>query len=315
MSSSVAPVPVTTDVSVTDLSPPEAVEPAAPEYYAINSARVSLTEYRYGTPLLMMPIAALLKALRIQLPSSTDDLNADSLPAGEVEALSEGDLVPLEPMLAELRTLGFVEVLYHAFDDTLTHTRRRLVTLASDDGSAIARVGERVWTGTKQHKTYRHVEFITAFDDGTFLWSTSAKPDMLAPANIEVVRKVGATPADLWSAHQAAAAQRAERRRIIVARTAGEVREIAERHHTSLRDFHLARGVFRPAKRGAAAGLPREVAAAVGADNAMVYAEMQRLQNKQGRWTTAVLILAARAPRSRGRACPARGAGRTARPA
>jgi len=48
------------------------------------------------------------------------------------------------------------------------------------------------------------VDLLTAFPDGTFVWSTSAKSVLDAPPQMHVTRQTGAAPETLWQLHQAA---------------------------------------------------------------------------------------------------------------
>jgi hypothetical protein len=54
-------------------------------FYRIDSRRVSIREYWWGTKSPLILVALLLKALRLRIPSSTDDPNVEALAPFEVD--------------------------------------------------------------------------------------------------------------------------------------------------------------------------------------------------------------------------------------
>ena len=265
--------------------------------YRIDSTAVTLREYAWGRPA-AVPVAILLKLLRVRIPSSTDDPNVATLTPFEVEAgaLPQEILRSFEPLAGELRAVGFHSPLHHFIEDDLHHVRTYLATFLHDSGRAWARVHERVWAARTPPKDVLFSEFVTEFGDRSFVWSLSSKPDLAAPPRVTIVRRVGAGPAELWALHQSRVDQEATRRAVVPAGTTDDLRAAMERHHAAVRNFHVRRGVFAPLspedrRRAAANAQAREAAAASGSQYPDVLAEIRHQQQQKSSWTTAVLVL------------------------
>src|SRR5690349_8430076 len=93
------------------------------QFYAIDSSRVTLREYWWGTksPLVLV-IGALLKCLRVRIPSSSDDPNVDSILPFQVQELPAEIAARFQPRTAELAALGFSDPVYHLIYDPGTRT-------------------------------------------------------------------------------------------------------------------------------------------------------------------------------------------------
>ena len=266
--------------------------------YRIDSTRVTLKEYAWGTPALMLPIATLLKLLRVRINGSTDDPNVESLAPFEVDVLPADAAERMASALDELKAAGFENPIVHAIEDDFHHARTYLVTLSHGSGRAAARVHNRVWTAATPPRNIVFTEFLTEFEDGTYLWSLSSKPDMAAPPACTVVREQGASPTALWRLHRYALQRRPAKPAVKPVTTADDVRALVERHHAAVRDFHVARGVFAPMatkeiEERDRFEADRRQAEASGLRHGEVYAEIQRLERKQSSWTNTLLVLAA----------------------
>src|SRR5262249_10820045 len=139
------------------------------------------------------------------------------------------------------------------------------------------------------------VMFFTAFTDGTFAGSSSGKADLDTPAAVPMLRRQGATVSALWAAHVEFVAARWQAT-VRPIRSREELLDATERHHLLLRDYNLARGVFRArseaeqsSARAAAARL--QEATAGGLQHAEVLAEIERIQTQRPGWGNAVVIL------------------------
>src|SRR5260370_37255746 len=93
-----------------------------PQFYQVDSAKVSLREYWWGTQSPLVIIGWISKWLRIRIPSSTDDANTDStLPfiKAELPLEIEGMFSPLTQQLGQL---GFSDPVFHIIDDAGSST-------------------------------------------------------------------------------------------------------------------------------------------------------------------------------------------------
>jgi Zn-dependent protease len=269
-----------------------------PVFYAINSSAVTLREYWWGTKSPAILAAALLKLLRVKVPSATDDPNVESLEPFEVEAASVPERVTahLEPLMHELEGLGFGSPMFHVIEDDLHHVQTYLATFVHSSGRVWARVHNRVWAVKTPPKDVLFVEFVTPFSDGRFLWSLSSKPDLAAPPSCSVVRQTGASATELLAAHDAQLHDEGRRHSLVPVRSPAELRASIERHHGAVRNFHLRRGVFVRAsaaerQTAAANAAVRKAAESTGTRFPEVVAAIRRLEERKSSWTTAILVL------------------------
>jgi Zn-dependent protease len=255
-----------------------------PEFYQVDSAKVSLREYWWGSRSPLVIIGWILKWLRLRLPSSTDDPNTDSTLPFVSPALPpqiEGVFAPLTQQLAQL---GFLDPVFHQIYDGGSSTTWYWATFRHTSGQHLARIHHRTWGRVTKPKPVLFPMFMTRFADGTFLVSSAGKPDLAAPETVPMIRRQGATPEALWPAHEAAALQSGKP--IVPVTSPAEIVSATEALHVALRDFHLARGVFRPrteAEAAKAQALTAQVQAARGAgfEDAEVLVELEKLQNKK----------------------------------
>src|SRR5262249_5438489 len=104
--------------------------------------------------------------------------------------------------------------------------------------------------------------------------------------SVQIVRKPGSRPETLWQAHEQQAQQLAARTAIRPVTSREDVISACEDLHVLLRDFHLARGVFRPrteienAKAQAIAERVEQVRAS-GYQNAEALVELEKLQDRK----------------------------------
>lgn len=171
------------------------------QFLKLDSTRVTIAEYRYGTSAAMLPLAVVLKCLRAQLPSSSDDPNVEALRPFEVEQLPEEVEEHFRSLVEQLDRLGFVEPICHTIEDTTTHTSRWMATFVHRSDRGVARIHERHWFAQRFPHAQRFIEIITGFSDGTFLCTSSAKPDLHAPPACRVERSIGVEADELWEQH------------------------------------------------------------------------------------------------------------------
>lgn len=264
------------------------------EFYDIDSTKVTATEYFYESKILG-GIGLLLKALRVKLPGSTDDPNVDTTLEFVAESLPTHLLEQFQPAATALAALGFHSPVYQIISDPGTHTTRYWATYQHESGVHYARIHYRFNDRAPNPRRKPVVFFFTEFTDGAFLVSTNAKPDMLAPATIELKHQPGAQPEAVWAWHQHRVAA-SGRENFAAVSNREELLWSGERHHRQLRDFHLARGVFHvrsaAAKAKADAHLARIAQAqATGLEYPDVMAHLTDLQEKKPGWSNALWVL------------------------
>ena len=215
------------------------------QFYEIDSTRVSHREYWWGSKSPLVILGWLIKWLRIRIPSSSDDPNTESTLPFVVESLPPDIAAGFEPLTQELTTFGFSDPVYHVIHDPGTRTTVYWATFRHESGKCFARIHQRIWQQASKSNRGLFPMFFTAFTDGTFLVSSAGKPDMAAPPTVQMNRMYRARCPRLWEAHQRLAEQTGDRKMIAPAKTREDLVALTERQHVLVRDFHLARGVFR----------------------------------------------------------------------
>ncbi len=274
---------------------PFSTVPSAPRFYRIESKHISLREYAWGTPLPLMPLAALLKLCGVNLPSSGDDPPVHELTPFECAELSESERIVASPLFSELSAMGFSAPLHHEIIDPSHSTRIAWTTLRHASGKAFARIQHRMWSYGKRVRDHLFVVFGSELADGRFVISSSGKADMLAPPAWIVNRMEKAAPAALWEAHQKLLEKEGEGVRLIPDQAA--LREVVNRSHAVIRDFHLGRRVFAEPS-GDDKELMKDVAEqAKGAglepsfDEIAALVEVRRAERAHSNWRSLLVIL------------------------
>jgi Zn-dependent protease len=266
-------------------------------FYEIDSTRATLEEYRWGTPLILMPLAILAKVLRIRMPGFSDDPNVDLLQPFRVprESLPQEVQTQFAPLEDQLRACGFVDPVYYAIHDPLTQTRICQATYRHTSGQTLAKLQHRRWSQPNRPREALFAVFITSFADDTFLVSSSGKPDMLAPPSYRLNRLVGAAVPELWRSHSQELSLYGSGKTILPAYSQEELVASNERHHAAVRDFHVARGVFQPSNLPAVVPLGSPMVDPSLVQDVATHAtlaEIARLQNRKAGWLGNILILA-----------------------
>jgi Zn-dependent protease len=266
------------------------------QFYEIDSTRFSHREFWWWHKSPLVIISWTLKWLRIRNPCSSDDPNTESTLPFVVESLPPEIAAGFEPLTHEFTALGFSDPVYHVIFDPGTRTTIYWATFCHESGKYFARIHQRIWQQASKSNRGLSPMFFTAFTDGTFLVSSAAKPDMAAPATVQMNRMYRAKSIRLWEAHQQLADQAGARKMVAPVKSREDVIAMTERLHVLVRDFHLARGVFRPrtaeeqAKANAFA-TSVEQARAGGLEHAEILAEMQKLQEQKPGWAAAGWVL------------------------
>ncbi|HEY7158106.1 MAG TPA: site-2 protease family protein [Gemmataceae bacterium] len=267
-------------------------------FYRINASRATWREHAFDTPWLLLPLVALIKLFRLRGGGSTDDPPVESIAPFEVEEAA----VPAEvrerfgPLTQELAALGFGQPIYHQIYHPLCFTHIYWATFLHPTDRAVARIHHRVWSKGAIHKSYLYPVFISEMANETFVVSSAGRPDLLAPASVQIVYEPGASAAELWERHQRRLDDLLPSRSVTVD-TPAHQRELIERHHGALRDFHLARGVFEPASEVEQEKLTAQcegtqVKAPPPSVEEAVLARLERAPLEKPRWRNTLLILA-----------------------
>ncbi|HXI68723.1 MAG TPA: hypothetical protein VNN22_00020 [Verrucomicrobiae bacterium] len=265
-------------------------------FYEIDSTKVSHLEYWWGTKSPLVFIGWLVKWLHIRIPSSTDDPNSASTLPFIVESLPVEIATGFEPVTKELTGLGFLDPVYHLIHDPGTRTTVYWATFRHESGNYFARIHQRFWQQSQKPDRGLFLMFFTPFADGSFFVSSSGKPDMAAPDNVQMNRMFRAPSTRLWARHQQLVAQLSGGKMVQPVRSHEDLVALTEQHHVLVRDFHLTRKVFRlrtTEEQGKADAFAANVAAAQagGLENPEVMAELKKLQEKKSGWAAAGWML------------------------
>jgi Zn-dependent protease len=217
-------------------------------YYRLNASRVTFREYAFSSPWpVVIPIAGIIKLFRIPISGSSDDPPVENLTPFEVPEAELPDEVRerFAPLAGELAELGFGRPIFHQIRSPLQYTHIYWATFAHPTGRAAARIHHRIWSQQTIHKSYLFPVFISELSDGSFLVSSAGKRDLAAPKSVEDHYSPGASAAELWREHERRLDERLPAGPVDV-RSEDRVRQMVERLHATLRDFHVGRGVFRP---------------------------------------------------------------------
>lgn len=278
-------------------------ETPKPVFYKLNSANASIREFMWDSPYnpLAIPAAAIIKLFRIQLPSSTDDPPVKLLApfAIPLDEMPDDVLDEFRPLISELKKLGFANPICHAIHDGHHRATIHWVTMRHESGRAFVRCQRRIWKAPNREKKKLFLTFVTPFTDGTYLASTSGKPDMLWPSVVDLHRDRKASIAELWEEHCRLLDEEAVSKKPRRIRDRGELTERLNEYHDVFTEFHVDPGVFAEMSTAeqarALSAAPAGSALGGEADQEFaysdVYDEVQRQLNKQQTWLSFTLLL------------------------
>lgn len=266
-------------------------------FYALDGSRATFQEYFWGSknPIQLLA-AAIIKTFRLKPPFSSDDATVHATRECVVGALPPDLESKFAPLAGEIQALGFCDPVFHVIEDHNTQTKIVWATFRHHSGLHCARIHYRWWGKTQKTERALFPMFITSFPNGTFLVSSSGKPDVAAPASVRMNRMIKAPIQMLWATHEPMATEMSAGEGCLAVTNREEVIEITERLHETLRDFHLARGFFRPlttkeSKEAADTAMRVEQARATGQQYPEVMAELGKLQDAKASWQSALWLL------------------------
>lgn len=269
-----------------------------PTFYEVDSTRASAQEHWWGCKRnpLAFAIVMLTNWLRTRTPMASDDASVDSTIPFVVESLPEEMLRHFEPLAAEFNACGFLDPVYHCISGFGSDTHIYWATFRHESGRHLARIHNRYWDRTANRERALFPIFITEFTDGTFLLSSSGKPDAAAPGSVKMNRMPGASTSALWTAHLQKAEEISRTKVIQNVHSPAEIIEENERLHILQRDFHLGRGLFRQKNEqenlsAAVVECKVDEARAQGARYPEILGEIARLEEQKPRWSQAIWLL------------------------
>ncbi len=283
-------------------NPTTTFSPQAGQYYRVDSSRNTYAELWRDNRSPAVLIAWLSKLLRIKLPGTVNDLNVVSLRPFLVNVRTVQETLPsdvqqkFQPVMRELKGLGFGKAIFFAIDDQFHHSRTWQIALLSRDGRSIARINHRV-EGPAYSKKHFFTEFLSKLSGNRFLYASSARAQLLVPALCQLNWNDKATTSQLWMSHR----QKLDEARLagdaaVVMTGSREVVEVLESHHEAVRDFHLARGVFSSMQgedlaQAVVIDRTTEQARTGQTRHPEIMAQLDRLQKNRTNWTSALLVL------------------------
>lgn len=221
-----------------------------------------------------------------------DEPNVDSLETflTGFDAANEALEQSLEPLDDQLADLGFIDpVCYEIETDELSYAVQ--VVWRHESGRAFARSFTQLPVESASHDaaTGEPVnlptpDFITPFDDGSFILSSGSASRTTGPAGCSINQFVGASIDVLWQSHQRKLA--ADDRQANPLETDDDIIDAAESYHECWRDSLISGGVFVELSDGADV----DTIVADSADE-IVLAEMRQQSEKQSGSGMALLIM------------------------
>lgn len=288
--------PPVTPPPLPTMPPSLAPEPPArpkPVYYKVNSWAASYGELWRNERNPLVVILWLTKLLHLRLPGSITEPNVETFSSLETttDRINADDLAKLQPTIDELKAAGFTDPLdgptVYQHIDTFSPGRFQIVPMVHRDHLATV---ARAWKRVELQKPRYHADLITQLADGRFLWSTNARTPSDVPPAVIVRMHYKKSFAEMWDAHRTELAGLTRAGSRIA--TQADVRDLLDRHHATMRDFHLQRKVFTPAPQPEAPpieGLAPQTQLDPKFEQTL--AELHRLQTKKASWTQAILIL------------------------
>jgi Zn-dependent protease len=264
------------------------------QFYDVDTTKISYAEI-WSDAKLLSPIGWFAKWFRIRLPCSMDEPPVDSILPFVTESLPEFIQNQFQPQVDALATLGFHSPAYLVIREPGTQTTLYWATFLHESGIHFARVQLRHWDKGINSKRSPHVVFFTGFLDGTFLLTSAGKMDLLPPPAVDIKFKTKANAQKLWTLHEQRLAINA-RQDFAGVPNREELLWALERLHICVRDFQIARGVYRErsAESQAAAELNQkrfEQAQVGGYEHADILAQVVELQEKKPKWTNTLWVL------------------------
>src|SRR5689334_15564627 len=115
------------------------------KFYQVDSTKVSLREYWWGTRSPLVIIGWVLKWLRIRIPSSTDDANTESTLPFLTDGLPPEIQAMFTALTEQFAQFGFHDPVFHVIFDAGSSTTLCWATFVHSSGQHFARIHHRAW--------------------------------------------------------------------------------------------------------------------------------------------------------------------------
>ncbi len=237
-------------------------------------------------PISFILIYPMLKVFRLRVPCTSDDANVDSISEFQVEALPPDIDALFAPLIAELVSVGFSPAIYHFIHDAASGSRIYWATSFHESGQYVARIHNRYWDTQAKKMRALFPMFFTEFANGSFILSSSGKPDIAAPPTVKMNRMPGAPMPQLFSKHVEIVEAARQSSEVVPVTNHAELIGGCERLHQLQCQFHLKRGFFQqPTEKSIAVAqehLQRmEDAKVQGSQYPDVLAEIRAIEDKK----------------------------------
>ncbi|MBN9693986.1 MAG: site-2 protease family protein [Verrucomicrobia bacterium] len=218
----------------------------SPVYFQIDTRRLSFREcwWQARSPaVLLLWIFKLIRfrltaVPRIPLIHSLMDLRI--LPES-VDPHAQGFLAAAQ---TELTSLGFFDPTYAVFKSSRGEIHSTLLEMRHESGSALGRFMVIENRMVSPRKTIQRYFFLSRLQGGPWLVSAANPPDLHTAPGVEVIRKIPASPAELWALHQSELALRPSTpAQPILDQATGDA--LANEYELYCQQYQLDRGVYK----------------------------------------------------------------------
>lgn len=264
-----------------------------PSYYKIDHRKITWTELRGNNDIFSCMLAYPLVKLGVNL-GPNDDPAIDSIITSEVpaEQFPHEAMVKLSKIVDDFTDMGFVDPLHHVIIDPVNGATYAWITFHHPDGRAMARASYRKHHGSS--RTFAYAVFISQVEDGSFILSSSAKPESLMPETVVALHYPKVEPPELWQLHEDSIAGR----RLIGLVTDDEVVQSMEALHVAITRFHVDRGLYHqprviPQPGAGEAGKPVPVKDAPADSNVVLQGAVAKMLEPDAKrsWLKNIIVL------------------------
>ncbi|MCF6313904.1 MAG: site-2 protease family protein [Verrucomicrobiales bacterium] len=220
------------------------------KYHKTNSSKISFKECWYLTRNWQVVILCVMKLLRIKLPDPVGIPRSDTLREWQVkeEKIPEICHEPIVTNVSKLGDLGFHSPFYHVIKGLLMPPAQEQqdagVAMLHRSGETVAIVIHVKHTNGLVSISKTVVSLVSLRTDGTFLETNNAAQQIIDMPGDSVKRLVGATPEELWRAHQERLSGGREPELIQKVKSEAELIKLLDYNDKRSFEFHIKRGYY-----------------------------------------------------------------------